>query len=185
MTPYFLDVFTLLAEHEAADNQVWNRWPHLWWWVEVELRKTHPQSGHADPRMVRTYKFGVVTMVTQSLSHTESGGTEAQSLRDIVSLQEEGIRLAEKWLQPQVAWQPLVYEVLSSLLQARFLQWTPSPLSSLKWLSALAHKQALRSMTNPEPFLPQHPLSLHFGQSLQESYWMKIDQMTGWISNEL
>lgn len=35
-------------------------------------------------------------MVTQTLSHTEFGGGEAQSLRDIVSLQGEGIRLAEK-----------------------------------------------------------------------------------------
>lgn len=35
-------------------------------------------------------------MVAQTLSHTEFRGGETQSLRDIVSLQGEGIRLAEK-----------------------------------------------------------------------------------------
>ena len=60
-----------------------------------KLRKTQPQSGDADPR---TYTIGapVVTMATQSLSYTEFGGTEAQNLKDIVSLWGNGSRLAKK-----------------------------------------------------------------------------------------
>lgn len=56
------------------------------------------QSGDADPGVIRTYKIRAlaVTMATQSLSQAEFEGAEAQSLEDIVSLQGDRSRLAEK-----------------------------------------------------------------------------------------
>ena len=120
--------------------------------VECKLRKTQPRSGDTDPGMVRTYKMGapVVTMATQSLSHAEFGGTEAQDLEDIVSLRGDGSRLAEKCPPPQVAWQrPVMRPARAPPANQVPTENTFSPLSSPEWLSALCPHTGFQEYAKP------------------------------------
>lgn len=118
--------------------------------------------------MVRTYKTGVpvVTMATQSLLHTELGGTEAQNLEDIVAAQGNGSKWAENLPQPQAAWQPLVPRLRGSSCKPGADRRPILPLGHLNGSLLFAPKPPSKSIPNPEPLFPQYSRSLHVGQSI-------------------